>query len=108
MSFSISTIPPFEKNFKRLHKKYPSLKNDLSTLIEILINNPTHGTALGKNCFKIRLQISSKAKGKSGGARVITLVKFENEKVVLLNIYDKSEIATIDDKYLKDLLDQAD
>ena len=77
MSFSISTIPAYEKNFKRLLKKYTSLKKDFAILVDILINNLTHGIALRKNCFKIRLQIGSKGKGESGGARGITLVKFE-------------------------------
>lgn len=52
MSFSISTIPAFEKNFKRLLKKYPSLKKDFAILVDILINNLTHGIALGKNVSK--------------------------------------------------------
>ncbi|MDX1919215.1 MAG: hypothetical protein SFU25_00605 [Candidatus Caenarcaniphilales bacterium] len=33
---------------------------------------PNLGTFLGNNCYKIRLSIKSKSKGKSGGARVIT------------------------------------
>ena len=57
-----------------------------------------------QNPFTDRLQ----RKGKSGGARVITLVKFEKERVVLLTVFDKSEEAIIDEKYLKDLLNQAD
>ena len=86
MSFSIVTIPPFELNFKRLLKKYPSPKADLQALIDVLAENPTFGIPLGENCFKIRLAIRSKNKGKSGGARLITMVKFEQERMVLLTI----------------------
>lgn len=53
-------------------KKYPSLKNELAELGRQLADAPTIGTALGNNCYKIRLGIAYKGKGKSGGARVIT------------------------------------
>jgi hypothetical protein len=35
---------------------------------------PKSGTPIGNDCYKIRMTISSKGKGKSGGARVITHV----------------------------------
>jgi hypothetical protein len=57
-----------------LAKKYPSLKSDFTDFLESLAENPTQGTPLGKDCYKIRMAISSKNKGKSGGARIITNV----------------------------------
>ena len=104
MSYKILTIPPFDKQLKRLAKKYPSLKNDFSTLLKNLETDPKQGTALGKNCFKIRLAIKSKGKGKSGGARVITNFAFFDETVFLLAIYDKSEKTSITDNELISLL----
>ncbi|MEZ4913452.1 MAG: hypothetical protein R2798_05295 [Chitinophagales bacterium] len=74
MSYNILTIPPFDKQLKRLAKKYPSLKSDFSALLESLENEPEQGTPLSKNCFKIRLAIGSKGKGKRAGARIITCV----------------------------------
>ena len=71
-------------------KKYPSLKAELLQLSEQIAENPGMGIALGKNCFKIRLAIKSKGKGKSGGARVITYVIANDQEVALLSIYDKS------------------
>lgn len=62
-----------------------------------LIKDPASCKPLGNNCFKIRMAISSKNKGKSGGARVITYVKIVDEIVYLLSIYDKSDIDTISD-----------
>lgn len=56
---------------------------------------PEAGTPLGNNLFKIRLAIKSKGKGKSGGARVITLVLHRKETIVLLTIYYKSEVSDI-------------
>jgi hypothetical protein len=52
----------------------------------------------------VRLAIKSKAKGKSGGARVITLVLTKREKVYLMAIYDKSEKENLSEKELKELL----
>ena len=104
MSFEIRTIEPFERELKKLSKKYPSVKNDILDLAEKLIENPLMGVPLGKDCYKIRMAIASKNKGKSGGSRVITCVKVVNETVFLLSIYDKSEKENIEDSKLKSLL----
>ena len=106
MKYSVKTIPVFERQFKRLYKKYPSLKKDFSELVKLLLENPQlQGTPLGKNCFKIRLAIASKGKGKSGGARVITNIVVTEKTVYLLTIYDKSERDNISDSELKELLE---
>jgi mRNA-degrading endonuclease RelE of RelBE toxin-antitoxin system len=104
MNFKIQTSSTFAKQLKKLAKRYPSLKTDLFNLGLVLEKNPTFGIALGKNCYKIRLVIKSKGKGKSGGARVITCVVAVNETVVLLSIYDKSEQEDISESTLKQLL----
>lgn len=104
MSYNILTIPPFDRQLKKLSKKYPSLKKDISDFLDDLEQNPTQGTDLGKNCYKIRLKISSKNKGKSGGGRIITNVLVSEETVYLLAIYDKSDKETLTDKELKELL----
>jgi len=51
MSYNVKTIIIFEKQAKRLIKKYPSLRTELISLIARLKDNPSHGTALGKDCF---------------------------------------------------------
>jgi hypothetical protein len=73
-------------------------------MIHSLEENPIQGVSLGRDCYKIRLAISSKAKGKSGGARIITHVYLVGKVVYLLSIYDKSEQHNISDKELKALL----
>ena len=85
-------------------KKYPSLKNELGLLIENLENEPKIGNSLGNNCFKIRIAIASKGKGKSGGARIITHFKIQKNTVFLLAIYDKSEQESFSDAELLELL----
>ncbi len=83
MSYNISSIPLFDKQAKRLIKKYPSLKNDLAAFAEQLALEPEQGKAIGNNFYKIRLAITSKGKGKSGGARIITFVKVTDTTVLL-------------------------
>ncbi len=62
------------------------------------------GTPIGNHCFKIRLAIASKGKGKSGGARVIIHVVVTDKIVFLLDIYDKSEQGSMSEKELAELL----
>src|ERR1035437_818026 len=102
MSYSIEVTALFEKQIKRLSKKFPSLKKEYSDLVILLKQNPVQGIAIGNNCYKIRLAIASKGKGKSGGARVITHVQISQTKIFLLPIYDKSEQSDIDDNELNE------
>jgi len=104
MNYSVKAIPKFEKSLKKLVKKYPTLKSEYINLVNILKENPRYGTALGRNCYKIRLAIASKGKGKSGGARVITNFVVSDTIVYLLAIYDKSDKESLSDKELRDLL----
>ena len=64
------------------------------------------GTPIGKDFYKIRLAITSKGKGKSDGARVITCIRIIANTVYLAAIYDKSEKEDISDKELKELAKQ--
>ena len=71
MPFSIEATPEFLSEAKKLAKKYPSLKNDLSVLAQQLKDNPTSGTPIGKDAYKIRLAITSKGKGKAVGQELL-------------------------------------
>ena len=104
MSYKIEVIAPFSKQLKRLLKKYPSLKGEYSNLLDVLEKEPEKGVHIGYNCYKIRIAIASKGKGKSGGARAIYYLKISETRIVLLSIYDKSEQSDIDDTDLKELL----
>ncbi|MDX1905250.1 MAG: type II toxin-antitoxin system RelE/ParE family toxin [Thermonemataceae bacterium] len=104
MSYKVLSIPPFDKQLKRLAKKYPSLKDEFAKLLESLEQNPEQGTKLGNNCYKIRIAIASKGKGKSGGARVITNFIIAEETVFLIAIYDKSEKDNLTNKELEEFL----
>jgi mRNA-degrading endonuclease RelE of RelBE toxin-antitoxin system len=96
MSYSVKSLPDFDKEVKRIAKKHKGIKSDIAKLIDDLEENPTMGTDLGRNVYKIRLSISGTNKGKSGGARVITYVVVLSEIVYLSEIYLKSEHDTVD------------
>jgi len=73
MNYKIKVYRHFEKEVKKLSKRYKSLKQDLTILAAELMQNPDMGTDLGNGLHKVRMSIASKGKGKRGGARVITL-----------------------------------
>ena len=115
MKVTVRITNNFKSEAKPLLKKYKSLSSDLLKLEKDLIANPRLGTPLGQDAYKIRLKISSQNKRKSGRARVISLVdstlvgqveqvSSEEITVYLLSIYDKSDVANIADKELKDLI----
>ena len=107
MSFNIYTTDFFDKELKKLSKKYPSVKNDYKNLVDTLKEDPRQGQPLGKDCYKIRMAIISKGKGKSGGSRVISCVKIVAGSVFLLSIFDKGDKEDISDKKLDNLLKAA-
>ena len=104
MNYEVEAIPNFRKDLKKLAKKHTSIKEDFGNLLQSLEQNPIQGTFLGNNCYKIRMAITSKGKGKSGGSRVITFVKISQKTVFLLSIYDKSEKEDISDTEIIELL----
>jgi mRNA-degrading endonuclease RelE of RelBE toxin-antitoxin system len=119
MIFCVKVTIRISKSFtsqaKPLLKKFKSLSSDLLNLQKELLINPRLGTSLGADVYKIRLKISSKGKGKSGGARVVSFLQSEiifveefvsKEEIVinLISIYDKSEISTFSEKELKELI----
>jgi mRNA-degrading endonuclease RelE of RelBE toxin-antitoxin system len=104
MVYNVKTIAVFERQAKKLIKKYPSLKAELLSLVQKLKNEPNHGVAIGNSCFKIRLSIKSKGKGKSGGGRIITHFLVSESTVYLLTIYDKSKKESLSNEELEELL----
>lgn len=104
MSFEIKSTSRFAKELKRLTKKYPSLKKEYSGLLISLQSTPTQGIEIGNNCYKIRISIASKGKGKSGGGRVITFLFSKKKHLILISIFDKSEKESISDAEIKRIL----
>lgn len=96
--------PVFKSKAKSLAKHYPSFAGDLEQLTKSLEKNPEQGTLLSGGFRKIRMAITSKGKGKSGGARVITLnclVNATDGLVTFVTVYDKSEAENIPMKEIR-------
>ena len=107
MNVHIVYGPEFKRQFKRLAKKYHSLKSDYDAWLEEILEDPFQGDSLGGGVRKIRMPIADKGKGKSGGARILTLnvmVSEDGMNVTLLTIYDKGEISNVKDEFIEFLI----
>jgi len=100
MNNTVKPTPEFKRDLKPLLKKYRSLKDTVLNLEEALIKDPYLGESYGHGIYKVRVSDVSKGKGKgkSGGFRVLyyhlTKTAYGID-MLLLNIIDKSEVATI-------------
>lgn len=106
MNLNIKTLSSFDKDIKRLYKKYKQLPNDLRALKTELLQNPKSGIELGSGCYKIRLANSSIPTGKSGGFRVVYYYIDRDNNLYLMSIYSKSELENIDDKIILNILSE--
>jgi mRNA-degrading endonuclease RelE of RelBE toxin-antitoxin system len=104
MNYKVIPTPRFKRQAKKLLKKYNSLSAELQAFERDLMANPVQGQSLGQNVYKVRVAVKSKGKGKSGGLRVITYLITEEEEIYLLTIYDKSEIESVHNKTLKEII----
>ncbi len=107
MQYKIETLATFDREVKRLSKRYPSIVSDIKALKAEILANPLLDVSLGNNVRKIRMRITSKGRGKSGGARVITITvvtTVQETEIDLLYIYDKAERETISLAEIWDLL----
>ena len=101
---NFKTTDLFDKQAKKLGKKYRNIKDDLSLFIKKFEELHLSSTSIQKNLYKIRIANSNKNKGKSAGYRVYYYIQLE-ETTYLLTIYDKSEVEMIDEELLKDLIE---
>ena len=107
MKIDIITSPTFDREFKRLKKKYSSLPSDLVTFENGLLDGSNIGTDLGGNIRKVRVAVKSKNKGKSGGVRVITytvILKMTDKTIFLVTLFDKSKKENIPDSEIKQII----
>ena len=109
MNFEVIITPGFLKSLKGLAKRHRSLKDDVGVFMNSLKTNPMQGVELAPGIRKIRLSITSKGKGKTGGARVITytvIASEENGSVYLLEIYDKTDYSSVDIQVIKSVIER--
>jgi mRNA-degrading endonuclease RelE of RelBE toxin-antitoxin system len=97
----VEAAPVFNRNLRKLAKKYRSIRNDLQPVIEQLEQGELPGDQIpgvGYAVFKLRVRNSDTRTGKSGGYRLIYYLK-TTTGIILLTVYAKSEqvdIATDD------------
>ena len=111
MKYRVTSSASFDKEIKRLNKRYHSIVQDVIALRDELLSNPTLGIDLGGGLRKVRMRITSKGRGKSGGARVLTftvVVNVDEAEINLLYIYDKTERESITHREINALLEQND
>jgi mRNA-degrading endonuclease RelE of RelBE toxin-antitoxin system len=93
----------FDKQAKKLAKKYKQLKSDLQKLLLEFDTYHQNATVIQRNLYKIRVANSSKNRGKRAGFRIYYYLKIK-QSVYFLTIYDKSEVEMIDEELLKELI----
>lgn len=102
MNFNTSEL--FDKQAKKLSKKYRSIATDLSSFIDNFDLHHQSSTLIKNSLYKVRIKNSDKNRGKSGGYRVYYYIKSQ-ENIYLLTIYDKSEIESINEEILTELIE---
>ncbi|KIM07087.1 MAG: hypothetical protein KU38_11215 [Sulfurovum sp. FS08-3] len=100
MSYNITVVDTFKKELKALFKRYKGIKQDYKKVLELLSSSNPKDIAihLGNNCYKIRIKNSDNNKGKSAGYRVIYLIIEDEQEIVLLSIYSKSDTENISEE----------
>lgn len=103
----IKVTEEFLRSAKPMAKRYRSFNQDYKDLLDELEKNPKIGIDLGDGFRKVRMAIRSKGKGKSGGARVITLDMLERNGVLyLIYAYDKSDSSNVEMSVIRELTRQ--
>ena len=104
MKFRVEFDYEFSNEFKKLLKKFPSLKSDFQKILDNLENELILADDLGSGFKKIRINIKSKGKGSAGGERIITyetIINVGEKLIIFATIYNKGDYDTIDLTILK-------
>jgi mRNA-degrading endonuclease RelE of RelBE toxin-antitoxin system len=99
MIYNLETTDDFDKEIKKLRKKYPSIKGDFQKIIDDIEKELILATDLGEGFKKIRIDIKSKGKGASGGGRIITyetIVAVAKKNILFTLIYNKGDYDNLD------------
>ena len=94
----------FRASYKLLKKRHKSLETDFERLLASLLEKPMQDVELAGGVRKVRMAITSKGRGKSGGARVIIRVRIVDDELQLLYIYDKADMENVSEAFLRDVM----
>jgi mRNA-degrading endonuclease RelE of RelBE toxin-antitoxin system len=111
MPTTVKSYAPFQKELRRLARKYPKVAESVNALSAELKNDERPGDLVpdmgGYDIYKVRLPNPSAARGKSGGFRVIYYLQLVDH-VILLTIYSKTEQTDITPAEIRQILDELD
>lgn len=101
------TLPEYDKDFKRLQKKYRTLMSDIEDVKKVLRIRPDalppfsfriDGLGIESCVIKVRKIASDsfKGKGRNSGFRLVYAYFQETAKIVLVELYHKNDKANED------------
>lgn len=107
MPTKVNLAAAFQRDIKRLRKKYPTVGHEVRNLVHQLEEDHRLGDKIpniGYDVYKVRLKNPSAGKGKRGGFRVIYYLKLADE-IILLTIYTKTEQVDISTDEIQQILE---
>ena len=109
--FTVEPTKQFEREYKRIIKKYPKSKETFEDIFEELEKGnligdeyPDLGLPADEMVCKIKAANVDANKGKSGGFRIIYYAVINNEWIYLLSIYSKSDTTNVKQSEIKEIL----
>ena len=100
----IEETETFNKAVKKLKKRFKNIENDCDEFVQSIETTDNLGVDLGNGVYKVRITNSDKKSGKRAGYRLITYLKLIDNKLYLMYIYDKSDLATVSEKQIDTLI----
>ncbi|NWG15915.1 MAG: type II toxin-antitoxin system RelE/ParE family toxin [Chloroflexi bacterium] len=98
----------FKRNIKRLAKKYPNIRRDVSTITDRLARGETPGDQIigtGYTVYKVRVANSDAQRGTRGGYRIIYYIHLPT-LLLLVTIYTKSQQEDISPDELRGITEE--
>ncbi|MBI4357586.1 MAG: type II toxin-antitoxin system RelE/ParE family toxin [Gammaproteobacteria bacterium] len=98
----------FKRDLRNLGKKYRHIQQDIQPVIEQLQAGKLVGDqipGIGYTLFKVRVRNSDVQKGKRSGYRLIYYLR-TSRKIILVNIYSKSDQGDISAHQIWRILDE--
>jgi len=110
MNFRFETTEFFNKQLKKLTRRYPNIKADLKRFIQDFKEGRGRGRAipgLRHKVYKARMKSTDMRRGKRGGFRIIYYLQIADGKIIFLSIYAKSRREDIRVQEILEFLDRA-
>ena len=105
-SITILLTLRFQQDLRKLAKRYRSIRQDITPLIEQIQKGEVPGDRISGNKYqviKVRLKNTDIQKGKSAGYRVIYYLK-TNNSIIFITIYSKSDLTDISNKAIEEII----